>query len=81
MSKIQKYYTQKTVPWASVLGDAFIVMIPILITAIQGAPNLAAAQKHWYMTWCSIILTGLKFVLKTIKVKEENVTPNEESID
>lgn len=78
---LKNYYTKKTAPWASVLGDAFVVMIPMAILAIQGAPNMSDHQKYWWMQGCSMVLAGLKFLLKAIKVKEEIIESHEESID
>ena len=52
------------------LGDLFLILIPVVGTMIQEAPNLTENQKYWWagaFTTCSI---ALKFILKTIKDEE-----------
>lgn len=70
MTKLKNYYDKKTKMWASVVGDLFLVLIPIVGTLIQEAPNLSEAQKYW---WAGAFTTGsiaLKFLLKMIKNEE-----------
>lgn len=70
MNKVKQYYEKKTRIWASMLGDLFLILIPVVGTMIQEAPNLTENQKYWWagaFTTCSI---ALKFILKTIKDEE-----------
>ena len=70
MTKLKNYYDKKTKMWASVVGDLFLVLIPIVGTLIQEAPNLSEAQKYW---WAGAFTTGsiaIKFLLKLIKNEE-----------
>ena len=70
MNKVKQYYEKRTKTWASALGDMFLVLIPVIGTIIQEAPNLTEGQKYW---WAGAFTTGsiaLKFILKTIKDEE-----------
>jgi hypothetical protein len=70
MTQLKNYYSKRTKMWASVTGDLLLILIPIVGTLIQEAPNLNEAQKYWWagaFTTCSI---AIKFLLKTIKNEE-----------
>lgn len=72
MKPIQNYYSKRTKAWASALGDLFLVLIPVVGTLIQEAPNMSEDQKYW---WAGAFTTGsiaIKFILKL--VKDEEVT-------
>lgn len=70
MTKLKNYYDKKTKMWASVVGDLFLVLIPIVGTLIQEAPNLSEAQKYWWAGAFTTSSIALKFLLKLIKNEE-----------
>lgn len=72
MKPIQNYYSKKTKAWASALGDMFLVMIPVVGTLIEQAPNMSEAQKYWWAGAFTTFSIGLKFILKL--VKDEKIT-------
>lgn len=65
------YYRKRTKMWANVLGDAALVMIPVINKLIEDAPNMSEAQKYWWSGVFTIVGIAAKFGLKLIKENEE----------
>lgn len=69
-TKITSFYSRKTKVWASALGDAALLMIPIVNKLIEDAPNMNDIQKYWWSGVFTIIGIAAKFVLKLVKEDE-----------
>jgi hypothetical protein len=65
------YYKRRTKVWASILGDAALIMIPVINKLIADAPNMNETQKYWWAGVFTIIGIGAKFALKLVKEHEE----------
>jgi hypothetical protein len=75
-----KYYTQKTNIKATMLGDLAILLIPVMIAAVEGAPDLPHLAQYWIMQSLAIALVVLKFVSKLWKEDEpSNSESNEDN--
>lgn len=59
-----KYYKKKTTVVASALGDLAVLLIPVMIATVEGAPNLPHSVQYWTMQIMSIVLVILKFASK-----------------
>lgn len=66
-----KYYTQKTTPWATALGDLALLLIPAIQLLVAEAPGLTEAQQYWTQGVCTLLLITAKFLLKLWKDNEE----------
>lgn len=66
------YYQQKTNPKASFWGDMCLVFIPVIQAGVANAPNLTPTQTYWISFGVGLVLIGVKFWLKSLKI-----TPDE----
>ena len=51
-------------PW-KMLGDFAIIAIPLLIAAVQNAPNVAPIAQYWTVQGATILLAGVNLFSKT----------------
>jgi hypothetical protein len=66
-----KYYTQKTSPLATALGDLALILIPAVQLLVSEAPGLTETQQYWTQGICTLLLITAKFLLKLWKDNEE----------
>lgn len=66
-----KYYTKKTTPIATALGDLALLLIPAVQILVAGAPSLTESQQYWTQGVCTLLLIVAKFLLKLWKDNEE----------
>lgn len=62
--KLSNYY-RKTPRWAKNIGDAALISIPLVSSAIMGAP-LDETTKLWMIFVCNITLAVVKFITKLV---------------
>lgn len=62
--KLSNYY-RKTPRWAKNIGDAALISIPLVSSAIMGAP-LDETTKLWMIFVCNIALAVIKFITKLV---------------
>jgi hypothetical protein len=71
MNLKEKYYSP-TPKNLRILGDLFLILIPVVQTTIGAAPNLDEVTKYWIGAACTLGLVMAKFTtnLFTEKPKE-----------
>lgn len=69
-----KNFYQPTPKNFRVLGDMFLVLIPVVTTIIASAPNMASDKKYWWNAGCSIVLVLAKFATNLAKEQPSDNT-------
>lgn len=54
-----------------VLGDFFLIMIPVIQVGLSAAPNMTDNMKYWVGFFCTLTLTAAKFATNLAKEKSE----------
>ena len=62
--KLSNYY-RRTPKWAKNIGDAALISIPLVSSAIMSAP-MDETTKLWMIFVCNILLAVVKFITKLV---------------